>query len=237
MAYTVDECIICKSKSSLIRSPASLAPFLLVRMFNNESLPCDLLHCTQCNIYFSQVRPEEDELRSYYSTYHAGDYATQRKQMESYYTDELIASFTPHAIERKKLLEHYLHEYINPQEIATILDYGGGDGLMISDIYSHAEKFVYEVQSTDVREGIRRISNKEELQQHTWNLIICCHVLEHISNPMETISLLISLLSEEGYLYVEVPLEQPYKSHSCSSMKQLLSKIRYIHSVPPPLIH
>ena len=39
---------------------------------------------------------------------------------------------------------------------------------------------------------------------------MCCHLLEHVSNPDEVISELADLLSENGYLYIEVPFDSPF---------------------------
>lgn len=241
MSYRIDNCIICKSKVFINRIAASFAPFLLHRMFKKEILPCDLLHCSHCNIYFSEIRPDEEELQAYYSSYHSGEYATQRKEIElGFYTDEVIAGFQPAALERKKILEKYLQEYINPKEISYILDYGGGDGIVIPDNYPSAYKFVYEIQNIDTIENVHKIPDKKELSEYPWDLILCCHILEHISNPMEVITHLLSLLHNGGYFYIEVPCE-PARKYLVQSHDALNKVHKYMNThlnfffTPPPL--
>lgn len=207
------KCIICGS-SRLKRYKTLISSFLIERAFGNKKQKTDLLLCENCSIRFFELRPNEEQMSELYKDYRGEEYQKQREKHESFYTPELnyLLGHNPQAVKnRKEVLSNVLKKNVDISTIKTVLDYGGDQGQFIPDDLN-AEKFVYEVSNIEPLNGITSIANKEELKNYKWDLIMCCHVLEHVSYPVELLNEILSLLSQGGLLYIELPNEPMIKS-------------------------
>lgn len=54
----------------------------------------------------------------------------------------------------------------------------------------------------------------EEVKKKSFDLVMCCQVLEHVSNPIEILENMVGVLREEGYLYIEVPNSNAFMAYS-----------------------
>lgn len=108
---------------------------------------------------------------------------------------------------RKKILSDIIQKYVPQDSISNILDYGGDSGQYIPDIFNSKHRYVYEISDVDPVEGVTRIDNFEDLKDINWDLIMCCHVLEHVSDPKKILDQIFTFLPVNGYLYIEVPYE------------------------------
>jgi hypothetical protein len=91
----------------------------------------------------------------------------------------------------------------------AILDYGGGTGGMMQSFAAAGhECWVVDYVDTTLP-GIRRLgATLDEIPEgRRFDVIICSHVLEHLADFVGTIRRLSEHLSDQGMLYVEVPLE------------------------------
>ena len=43
---------------------------------------------------------------------------------------------------------------------------------------------------------------------------MCCHLLEHVSDPLQIISNIVDCVADNGYLYIEVPFETKFLRYS-----------------------
>jgi len=213
-----DRCIICNGKN-LKRYKASICSFLTERMFSNKQNETDFLRCKDCSIGYFELRPDEKQMSDLYNDYRGNDYQKQRQLHEQGYTPEFNNKLGHALDENKKRKEHLaniLKKNVDISEIKTVLDYGGDEGQFIPENLETAEKFVYEVSGIEPINGIKPISNEEELKKYQWDFIMCCHVLEHVSYPMEILNKILSILKPGGYLYIELPNE-PIKNYSLGS--------------------
>ena len=57
--------------------------------------------------------------------------------------------------------------------------------------------------------GVNKIANTidELASDEKFDLIICGHVMEHVAQPLDVVKKLISHLSDNGHLFIEVPME------------------------------
>lgn len=94
-------------------------------------------------------------------------------------------------------------------KVAEVLDFGGGNGRLLSSFLKYGHKCSIIDYITDTLPGIRHIGNTiDEIPEFTkFDLIICNHVLEHLAEPKETVEKLARHLAKDGVLYIEVPLE------------------------------
>ncbi len=119
---------------------------------------------------------------------------------------------TPHALSMDGKRESFMKEVIEKYRKGgskKILDVGGGDGRLLRPFLKDG----YNCYLVDFNEepypGIERIGAtlKDVPAGHVFDVLICSHVLEHVSEPGEFLQHLRSVLSENGVLYIEVPLE------------------------------
>lgn len=71
---------------------------------------------------------------------------------------------------------------------------------------------------------------------------MCCHVLEHVSYPMEIINKLVNLMIKGNYLYIEVPYEDYWlpktiKNWIKEQIKKQLISFGLNYSLQPVAIH
>lgn len=206
------KCILCGS-TKLERYRTSINTFLLERMFGKNPprwIKTDLLLCQECSLRYFELRPNEKQIAQIYKDYRSDDYQKQREKHDVYYTPEFnynLGHNEEALIFRKENLARNLQEHADISSIKKVLDYGGDEGQFIPEILNNAERFVYEVSGVKPIEGVKVISNENELKNHQWDFVMCCHVLEHISYPAEFLKELVSLVKPGGYLYIEVPEE------------------------------
>ncbi|MDR0617359.1 MAG: class I SAM-dependent methyltransferase [Endomicrobium sp.] len=111
-------------------------------------------------------------------------------------------------LERQEHLKNLLKNVgVNTLAIKSILDYGGDVEQHIPDSFINARKYVYEVSKVTPKEGVLSLSKIDGMN---FDFVMCCHVLEHVSYPQDVVNILNSLLVEDVWLYVEVPLDSPF---------------------------
>ena len=204
-----DSCLFCLSKN-ITRRISRFAPFLEERMFLFEPKDTYIVHCNNCDISYSSYRPNEEEMARLYSGYRDENYQKQRQKYEHFYTKEFnenLGHNLSNVNSRKNFLEPIVKRHVNTDKIKKVLDYGGDSGQFIPDCFLGAEKYVYEVSNVPTVEGVKNISEKEIESNPDFDFVMCCHVLEHVANPIEVIYKLISYCKNNGYIYIEVPYE------------------------------
>ncbi len=202
-------CIICGSKN-IKKYNAEFMPFLKERMFHFQDDETDMIYCPECNFYYSSNRPDDEKMDRFYTGYRDETYQKQREKYEPFYTKEFNhdLGFSKDSLEfRKKILSDIIQKYVPQDSISNILDYGGDSGQYIPDIFNSKHRYVYEISDVNPIEGVTRIDNFEDLKDINWDLIMCCHVLEHVSDPKKILDQIFTSLPVNGYLYIEVPYE------------------------------
>lgn len=223
------KCIFCESTNTET-SPAKLAPFISERTKNSSDLSFNLIHCKDCGSAFFDYRYDEDEVQKIYEGYRDEKYQELRQKYENWYSKELnylIGNDLKVVKSRNKNSSEILKENINVNNIKTVLDFGGDKGQYIPNIFNNAQKFVYDISNVDVLDEItplRDLKTCYEKNREGYDLIICAHILEHLSNPEETIKIIKSLISKNGYLYIEVPFDSPFYKKPQDNIQFLFNK-------------
>ena len=106
---------------------------------------------------------------------------------------------------RKKELNEFLQGIIDNNTIHMLLDYGGDEGQYIPDWFNNAEKYVFDISGKQVKDDIILLTDLNEVRKKRFDLVMCCHVLEHVLEPIEIIKNMVGVLKKKGYLYIEVP--------------------------------
>lgn len=223
------KCIFCNSEDTET-IPARIAPFIKERINNLSDLSFNLIHCKKCGSAFYDYRYSEEEVQKIYNGYRNQQYQESRQKYENWYSKEinkLIGDDKKAIKSRNNNLTKILKENVPVDNIKTILDYGGDKGQYIPDIFNNKQKYVYDISNTSVLDGVVSIKDLKtcyELQKEGYDLIICAHVLEHLTNPEETIKTIKSLLKKNGYLYIELPFDSPFYKRPMDNIQYLFNK-------------
>lgn len=206
------ECIICGS-NECTSSRAHFAPFLVERMFSGIDVKTELIHCKCCDFWFSKYRPNDLEMEKLYDGYRGEEYVKQRQKYEPKYS-ALFYESDDYMERRKNGLNVFFQGIIDYNSIHMLLDYGGDEGQYIPAQFNNAEKYVFEISGNKVKEGIILLNNLAEVKKKRFDLVMCCQVLEHVSNPIEIIENMVGVLKNKGYLYIEVPNSNFFMAYS-----------------------
>jgi len=225
-------CTICGSETTLA-AHAIIAPFISVLCEIPIGERSELRHCTGCDFLFYARGFTSDELSRLYSDYRGLRYTNYRKSWEPWYSDSVNEAFAPGsaAVERRR---RFMHETLAGgnaiRPYACAIDYGGDQGQFFPDV-PIGERHVYDVSTKELPSGVNRIKTVSELAGKFPDLVICAHVLEHLTDPLKSLREIGTLIDPAGVLYVEVPLDCPKLSRNHSSTMyarwlQLLTKSR-----------
>ena len=207
-----ETCIVC-GEVGQFKKYAEFYPFITERMFRGEHHNTGLSYCPKCGMTYSTYRPKDKEASLYYWNYRDSEYQIRRQFYEPAYTAEFNAALADPpdgGVSRRKSISDFLVDIIDFNSIKTILDYGGDRGQFIPDVFPNAGKFVYDISGAKTEKGITGISNPEELRNYntSWDLILCNQCMEHLSDVKEYFERLVECMSDNTYLYIEVPNER-----------------------------
>jgi hypothetical protein len=168
--------------------------------------------CDTCSFYSTWNEIPECSLSALYKDYRSDSYNNEREKYEPGYTKN-IAQFIG-GLEESESRNYALNEYLSKigmhtsfkvKEIRKALDWGGADGRFLPDFSSNCDRNVFEISSISPIKGVARIAKLNEDMR--FDYIQLAHVLEHMSNPLRFMNEVVKHLSDDGYLYLEVPLE------------------------------
>jgi hypothetical protein len=195
-------------------------------MFIGENKKTAFVHCRHCNFYFSKYRPNDEEMQRLYTSYRGDEYQKQRQKYEPEYTKELVErSYYNKELDMKRrdALVEFVKPYVDFSKVTTVLDYGGDEGQMIPHQFENARKYVYDISGNQTVAGVSMMNDLDVVKRTSWDFMMCCQLLEHVSNPHEVISTLASCLSDGSYLYLEVPAKAPFRQYSDVEINEHIS--------------
>ena len=209
-------CPSCNSPDTVFLAHGIVAPWIMELCNEFETIFTKYLKCNQCTLAFFSYRYNENQMSSIYSTYRRGDYFKLRNKWEPWYRK---SENDPYGIEinaknvesRRNTMETVLRQAkVEPSEEGPILDFGGDKGQFFPGKH-FGKKYlldpsIIEENISNHKDGIKRVKRLEELQEKM-SLILCCGVLEHLSNPVDVLAEISDTLGWEGIFYFEVPLD------------------------------
>lgn len=200
-------------------------PFLAKRIFNQDPVEisadwglrdlrlgmayslCNTLECADCGAIFLDYRFSEKELSRLYKDYRGPEYNAMRTEFEPGYA--AIASHYQGRAAYVEAVEALLSPYLPSQP--RVLDWGGDSGINSPFRFLAGSLHVYDISGVEVCAEATKVS-REECLTNTYDLIVCSQVLEHISYPVRVLQDITRLLRPESILYLEVPLEEVFRT-------------------------
>lgn len=203
-----NRCICCGQQSS-DASLAILSSFLSNRAFCSPATTTKLFKCSVCGFKWSSRGLSDREAASLYLGYRDDIYFKQRSTLEPWYSREMndgIGSEIAMPERRKTLLNLLRRCNVDIGLLKSIGDHGGDRGQMLLS-FSAPVKKVYDISGASLEIGIERIDNIQ-LEFNTFDLVLSCHVLEHLNDPNSGLLEALSLVKEGGLIYLELPCER-----------------------------
>ncbi len=201
-----DRCFCCDSQS-IRREWGVVSPFFGQRALGRGPEPVPMIRCNACRSCYFDVTPTDEELGRLYGGYRGESYFRQRNHFEPWYTRVINDALG--AEEEMQLRRNVLNEVLAESGIAKgverVLDHGGDRGQMLAGLDA-ATKAVYDISGVEVDPGVIAIG-ADELHSQAWDLILCCHVLEHLPDPQGHLNKLLALGHPGTFYFFEVPNE------------------------------
>ena len=160
-------------------------------------------YCSNCGFALFTPRPSKMDVEAKYNYLINNSFDYEIK-----YSDNKKPQITFLDSLRSKNIFEKCIPYCNKGKL-EVLDYGGGSGSNLINFIKNGSKcFLVDFNKNNLN-GITNIgSDIEEIDSNQkFDLIICSHVLEHISDLKNIVSKLKFHLKEKGIIYAEVPLE------------------------------
>lgn len=204
-------CVWCGSQRTSLLTEAIVAPWTVeIDSLKSRKLDTCLLRCLLCDLQFFTRRYSSSELQLLYSDYRGEKYLTRRRRWEPWYTDErnhLIGHDRRVETSRQLAVESFLLRFLDRGTLLRIVDWGGDEGQFIPQLPNIQFAGVFEISGRPVRPGISSLPSLEQVRDASPNLIMLCHVLEHLTEPRTEFESILSILGPGGHLYIEVPLD------------------------------
>ncbi len=200
-------CLCCGDKSPDF-SLAILSSFLSKRAFQSAPNLTKLFKCFSCGFKWSERGLSNQEASFLYAGYRDEAYFFQRSSFEPWYSRDIndgIGSEASMPQRRATLLRLLRSCNINPEKFNSIADHGGDRGQMLLSFSATIRK-VYEISGAELEDGIERIEDIE-LESNAFDLVLTCHVLEHLNDPRAGLLEALSLVKDGGLIYLELPCE------------------------------
>jgi hypothetical protein len=189
-----------RSVRSIIAALISRIP----RLFQQQVF-VEMQICSQCEFVQTALPFHDDDIMRLYEDYRSETYNAERIHYEPSYASltSQVGLAAQEITVRRTASKRFLDTALSPNELSTILDYGGSDGRFIPDL--PGSKFVFEVSAVSPVPGVTRVEKESDLSKYS--IVLLAHVIEHVPHPLTLIRSVCKYIEPGGYLYIEVPQE------------------------------
>jgi hypothetical protein len=161
--------------------------------------------CSRCEFIQTALPFHDDDIMRLYEDYRSETYNAERIHYEPSYASltSQVARGAQEIKVRRAGSKRFLDAALSPNELPTILDYGGSDGRFIPDL--PGSKFVFDISAVSPVPGVARIEKETDLAKYS--IVLLAHVIEHVPHPLTLVRSVCKYIEPGGYLYIEVPQE------------------------------
>ena len=206
-----------------------VAPFISELAGTASGVPCAYRSCTACGLRFFDARYTDRQMASIYSDYRGGRYVAVRRRWEPWYSAKVNDAYSDERAEvqeRRAFIEGILTATGRSSSYGCVVDYGGDEGQFFPS-QATGDRLVCDISNRALLPGVRRIGALEELGDRRADLVIMAHLLEHLPEPATVVAAAKPWLAEDGFVYVEVPLDEPRvrRSHAGTAYRRYLDAV------------
>ena len=178
----------------------TLRKILFEKWCADQELLLKVMLCSECGFVWFSPRPTETDMRAKYN-YFKGKLKMPLGEIKDGFARILDKR-------RAKDIYQRTTEFL-PHDKISIMDFGGGDGRILLPFVERGHKCSIVDFNEKHIPGVIKIADEiyslKDIQK--FDLILCCHVLEHLVNPVKTLGVLRNHLTKEGTLFIEIPNE------------------------------
>jgi hypothetical protein len=170
----------------------------------------DIRICMDCGFIGPDQAYSYELLNGIYHDYRSTSYNRDRCFYEPEYEkiQGLVGKDGAEVKQRLENVDEILKKHADILKIKNVLDWGGGEGRFIPPCLLNKSIVILDVSDEPlINESYSRVSIPPESTK--FDFIQVCHVLEHVSAPMEFLKNIIRNSSDGGLIYVEVPQDRP----------------------------
>lgn len=211
------KCIIC-GNSDLDLKETIVSDFIMARIDPRfitkdiTNIKTHLCFCKRCTFAFYEYRISDEESDRIYKNYRDDEYQKLREKYECWYTSKIndaLNNDTTSLHEEKSRIYHMIKKNIHG-EIRVALDYGGNEGKTFFKSLGTEAKYVYDISGVETIHGVKKISDRKEIGQHSYDFIMSNMLFEHLADPVQMLDYFYTLGNSGTYYYIEVPSENPF---------------------------
>lgn len=164
-----------------------------------ETIEISSILCKHCGFVTYSPRPTEENIDSKYK--HLG--ATTSGDVPGSDPEK------PHDARSRELFSYIKPWLSGRSKDVRILDYGGGDGVLMKEFVSRGYNCHLVDYRSDSIAGVEKVGDTigDLPVSARYDVIVASHVLEHVVNPADLLDSLSKHLRSDGIIYIEVPME------------------------------
>lgn len=194
MYQTLEECPVC--------GHTHFSNHLICKDYAASQESFALVRCTKCNLIFTNPRPDEDKIASYYSHENYISHTNRANNLTN-----LAYKVARHFTLRSKfrLIKKYTSK-------TRLLDFGCGTGTFISYLQKKGFDVTGYEPSPEANQVASHLTHTEILtslpqlkKQEKFDIITAWHVIEHVHDLKATIKTLRKALTKKGLLILALP--------------------------------
>jgi hypothetical protein len=199
-------CVACGSRN-LFREWSITSTFFATRALSTDPRVIDFLGCRDCGTRFFCLPLSDAQLARLYAGYRGEDYFRQRHALEPWYTRDVNDGLggDEEMRKRREALRAALAAAAVANDFRAVLDHGGDRGQMLKDLQA-SRRATFEISGVTPDAGVESVA-EADMRASEWDLILCCHVLEHQISPASYVRDLMTLGRRGTVYYIEVPDE------------------------------
>jgi len=167
-------------------------------LHNRASIEFCFQICTSCGFIFFSPRPEESDMVIKYNL--VNELSDSKKR--EFFLYHGMTSDDKRALEIHKSIAVFggVHN-------SNVIDIGGARGLNLECFLSDNNCFVVDYERHELLEGTQALCETAEdiPESMQAKVVLYCHILEHVVDPVKEILRIKDILEPNGFLYIEVP--------------------------------
>jgi len=205
MYEKLEECPVCKN--------TRFDNFLICEDHSVSGESFALVKCRKCSLIFTNPRPKEDNLSSYYQS---TDYISHTDKGNSLinWVYKLVRKYT---LGKKVSIVNRLNG-----KAGTLLDYGCGTGDFLKEANQkgwHAFGYEPDENAKNIAEkkNPQRIFSTLKNEKQTFDIITAWHVIEHVADLKKTVKKLRKMLNPDGYFILALPNNKSFDAEHYGS--------------------
>lgn len=167
-------------------------------LHTRDAVPFTFCICKHCGLIFFDPRPEERDLAIKYAMMDELRDTELRDAQRGFPTyDSTRARAIHQSLSRLRCLEGL-----------NVVDWGGANGYNLEYFSDRNTCYVIDYGERKLIDGVSYLCKTvaEVPEQMRFDVVLCCHTLEHMVDPVAEIATLRRIMAPGALLYVEVPL-------------------------------